>query len=112
MESGYHITSFREFWPYYVSEHQCTGTRVLHFIGSSLGLICLLAAILTRRWWLVLVGLVAGYGFAWFSHFFIEHNRPATFRYPLWSFIADWRMWLLTLRGEMKEEVRRVMNIT
>lgn len=102
------ITSFEEFWPYYVGEHRHPGTRALHFIGSSAGLACLIAALWTGRWWLVAAGLGVGYGLAWVSHFRIEHNRPATFRYPLWSFAADWRMWALTLRGQMGAEVRRV----
>jgi len=45
----------------------------------------------------LLGALFSGYGFAWFGHFFVEKNRPATFKYPIWSFISDWRMWILTL---------------
>jgi len=104
------IRSFQEFWPYYVGEHQCSGTRTLHFIGSSAGIVCLIAAALTWKWWLIIVGLLIGYAFAWFSHFFIEHNRPATFRYPFWSFLADWRMWALTLRGKMNAEVKHLAS--
>ena len=36
---------------------------------------------------------VVGYGFAWVSHTFIEKNKPATFQYPLYSFLGDLRMW-------------------
>jgi len=45
----------------------------------------------------LLGALLSGYGFAWCGHFFVEGNRPATFQYPVWSLIADWRMWILTL---------------
>ena len=107
MASDDRLTSFAEFWPYYVREHSRPGTRALHFVGSSAGAVCLLAALVIGRWWLVLVGLAVGYGLAWVSHFGIERNRPATFRYPLWSFAADWRMWALTLGGRMGEEVKR-----
>lgn len=108
MAQDHRITSFHEFWPYYISEHRHPATRTLHFIGSSAGLVCVIVTLLTGRWWLLLAGLVVGYALAWVAHFGIEHNRPATFRYPLWSFAADWRMWALMLSGRMGEEVRRV----
>ncbi len=104
------IKSFEEFWPYYIREHSHPANRMLHFIGSSLGLICLVFAVVVGNPWLVILSLVIGYAFAWFGHFFIERNRPATFKYPLWSFRADWKMWLLTLTGKMKNEVRRAME--
>jgi len=110
MPQNHRIKSFAEFWPYYVSEHRRPGTRALHFIGSSAALVCWAAAPLTGRWWLVAAGLGIGYACAWASHFGIEHNKPATFRYPLWSFAADWRMWALTLRGQMGAEVKRVAH--
>jgi hypothetical protein len=101
------IKDFQEFWPYYVREHSKIGCRLLHFIGSSAGLICLFAASLTRNLLFILLGLIIGYGFAWIGHFFIEHNKPATFKYPLWSLIADWKMWSLMITGRMSAEVER-----
>ena len=74
--------SFREFYPFYLSEHANRACRRLHFVGTSLVLGCVVAAIATRNaWWLALAP-VAGYGFAWIGHFFFEHNRPATFTLP------------------------------
>jgi len=102
------IKSFEEFWPYYVREHRAAGCRFLHFIGSGLGLICLASTFITGNLWLIPLGFLLGYGFAWIGHFFIEHNKPATFQYPLWSFRGDWRMWRLMLFGRMREEVERV----
>jgi hypothetical protein len=99
--------SFAEFWPYYVREHSQPACRALHFIGSTLALVILGTMFYTQNWWLLLAGLVVGYGFAWVGHFFIEHNRPATFKYPLWSFIGDWKMWGLMLTGRMRSEVDR-----
>jgi hypothetical protein len=101
------IKDFQEFWPYYVREHSKIGCRLLHFIGSSAGLTCLFAASLTRNLLFILLGLIIGYGFAWMGHFFIEHNKPATFKYPLWSLIADWKMWSLMITGRMSAEVER-----
>ncbi|MBS1789557.1 MAG: DUF962 domain-containing protein [Acidobacteria bacterium] len=101
------LGSFGEFWPYYVREHSHPVNRVLHFIGSSLGLVWLVAVFLNTSWWYAPLSLVIGYGFAWFGHFFIERNKPATFKYPLWSLRADWKMWGLMLIGRMKPEIIR-----
>lgn len=101
------LKSFAEFWPYYVREHANPVNRALHFAGSTLGLVCLIATLVTGNFWFILLGLVIGYGFAWTGHFFIERNRPATFKYPLWSLRADWKMWSLMLAGQMEPEVRR-----
>ncbi|WP_241974279.1 DUF962 domain-containing protein [Aliidiomarina minuta] len=87
------FNSFKEFYPYYLAEHSNQVCRALHYIGSTLVLlIILLAIVLAQPWWLLLVP-VAGYGFAWLGHFAFEHNRPATFKHPWYSFIADWVMY-------------------
>jgi hypothetical protein len=85
--------TFADFYPFYLGEHQNPMCRRLHFIGTSIAVVLLLAAVVTGRWWLVLVALVEGYAFAWAGHVFFEHNRPATFKYPVFSFMGDWRLW-------------------
>ena len=96
------FNSFREFYPFYLREHLNLTCRRLHFVGSSLVLGVLLAAVLAAdaRW--LLVAPLAGYGFAWVGHFFFEHNRPATFKHPLYSFIGDWAMYRDILNGKIK----------
>ena len=69
----------------------------MHFAGTTIALAFIIVAVVTANVGFVLAALVAGYGFAWLGHFFIEKNRPATFEYPLWSFVSDWRMWMLML---------------
>jgi len=102
------IKSFEEFWPYYVGEHSKPITRNLHFFGTHLGLLNLVAAIAFLQPLYILSGLVCGYGFAWIGHFFLEKNRPATFTYPAWSFRGDFKMLGLMWRGKMSEEVARL----
>lgn len=102
------IQTFGQFWPYYLGEHRRSGTRILHLLGTTLAVCLWLTAVATGRWWFLLAGLVAGYAFAWVGHFFVEHNRPATFRYPLWSLAADFKMWALALTGRLPGELRRV----
>jgi hypothetical protein len=94
------FASFREFYPYYLSEHANTTCRRLHFVGSTLVLGCAAMGIATRNPWWALYALLCGYGFAWIGHFFFEHNKPATFRHPFYSFIGDWVMYkdILTRR--------------
>ena len=96
------FASFREFYPFYLSEHANRVSRRLHFIGSC-GVLALLAMAIVRHnaWWL-LVALLCGYGFAWVGHFFFEKNRPATFQHPFYSFAGDWRMFWDVLRGRAR----------
>lgn len=97
-----HFARFVDFYPYYLSEHANRTCRRLHFVGTTLGLGLLLSAIVTMNPWYVLAGLVTGYAFAWIGHAFFEKNRPATFTYPVFSFMGDWVMWRDILIGRMK----------
>ncbi len=98
--------SLREFYPFYLSEHQHPWSRVLHFTGTSLILVWLaMAAALRNPWCLMLIPL-AGYGFAWVGHFFFERNKPATFRHPLYSLASDFKLWWELLIG--KERFRPI----
>ena len=96
------FASFREFYPFYLSEHASRASRRLHFFGSCgvLGLVA--GAIATRNAWWLLAALACGYGFAWIGHFFFEKNRPATFRHPFYSFAGDWVMFADILRGRVQ----------
>ena len=85
--------SFAEFYPFYLSEHRNRTCRRLHFVGSSLGLLCLAAMVATGEWQFLLVGLLCGYAFAWVGHFAFEKNKPASFKRPLYSFMGDWVMY-------------------
>ena len=95
------FSSFREFYPFYLSEHADRTCRRLHFLGSLLVLAILAAAAVTRLWPLFATVPVAGYGFAWTGHFLFEKNRPATFRYPLYSLAGDWMMFASILTGKI-----------
>ncbi len=104
------LQSFAEFWPYYVREHSRLATRMWHFLGTTLALIILLTALVLRAWWYLAAVPVCGYALAWISHLAIEHNRPATFTYPFWSLLADFKMWGLIATGRMRAEVERVLK--
>ena len=95
-------TSFREFYPFYLGEHQNRVCRGLHFVGTTVGLAILVTALYTQTWWAIPLALVQGYAWAWAGHFFFEKNRPATFSYPLYSFFGDWVMWKDILLGKIR----------
>ncbi|MDO9238363.1 MAG: DUF962 domain-containing protein [Aquabacterium sp.] len=94
--------TFWAFYPFYLSQHQNQTCRRLHVIGSTL-VLALLAFVLTTQSWRYLFLLpVLGYGFAWVGHFFFEHNKPATFIYPVYSLMGDWVMYWQTLTGKLR----------
>jgi hypothetical protein len=99
-------SSFADFWPDYVRAHSHERTRVLHAIGSVLAIVMLGLAFAINLWFLIAVPLV-GYAFAWYAHFFVEHNKPATFGHPFYSLAADYRMLFLMMAGRMDAEVER-----
>lgn len=99
--SAARIQTFREFYPYYLSEHRNGACRVCHFFGSSLVLALLGFTILTQTWWMALLLPATGYGPAWVGHYVFEKNRPATFTYPRWSLMADWVMMADILIGRV-----------
>lgn len=96
------IKSLKEFYPYYLSEHQNPTCRRLHFVGTALVFIVLFLAIYLANAWILLLIPVIGYGFAWVGHFFYEKNKPATFQYPLYSLASDFILFYHLLIGKQK----------
>jgi len=101
------IETLREFWPYYLNEHSHPINRASHFIGASGALFWIGKAIISKKPSYLWLALLNGYGFAWIGHFFIEKNRPATFKYPLKSFVCDWAMFLCILAGKIDQEMEK-----
>ncbi|MEP6787767.1 MAG: DUF962 domain-containing protein [Acidobacteriota bacterium] len=100
--------NYTEFWDFYVSEHSLPLTRLLHFVGTTLGIALAVFLVLRGQWYFFPVFFIVGYGFAWFAHFVIEKNKPASFRFPFWSFISDFKMMFYMATGRMGREVERV----
>ncbi len=94
--------SFNDFYPYYLSEHRDPTCRLLHFIGSCLVLAIVFYSILTFKFIYLWSIPIIGYGFAWVGHFYYEHNKPATFKYPFYSLMGDWVMFKDILIGKIK----------
>jgi hypothetical protein len=98
--------SLKEFYPYYLSEHEDTTCRGLHFTGTSLFFVFLFTALLTQNYSLLWFCPLMGYGFAWVGHFFFEKNKPATFKYPLWSLTSDFILYFQIIAGRQKLKVK------
>ncbi|MFN0293607.1 Mpo1-like protein [Pedobacter helvus] len=92
--------SLREFYPFYLSEHQNTTSRILHFTGTALVVICLIGGILFHDLRFIIAVPFLGYGFAWVGHFFFEKNKPATFQYPAYSLASDFLLFWDLLNGK------------
>ena len=93
------IARYEDFFLYYLAEHAKRSTRVWHYVGTTAVLIALGYALMSQTWWMIAAAFFLGYGPAWVGHFFFEGNRPATFQYPFWSLISDFRMYWLWLTG-------------
>lgn len=102
------FSNFDDFWPFYVSQHMKPWTRRLHFAGTTAGFGFLASFAATGEPRLILWGIAVSYGFAWIGHFFVEKNRPATFKYPWLSFRGDLRMYAFMLMGGMERELERL----
>ncbi|MBI3501288.1 MAG: DUF962 domain-containing protein [Bacteroidetes bacterium] len=94
--------SLKEFYPFYLTEHNDSTSRILHFTGTLFVFILLVAGIVLQQWWLLAFIPVAGYGFAWTGHAFFEKNKPATFQYPFYSLASDFIMFWELLTGKIK----------
>ncbi len=101
--------TFAEFWPYYLREHSQPGCRALHYVGTVCSMGAIVAGFVVSPWFF-LAALVVGYGPAWIGHFGIEKNKPATFGYPFWSLISDYRMFALAVSGRLGPELERAMR--
>ena len=101
-------SGFAHFWPYYLRAHMDRRTRAFHYVGTSAGVVLFLIGAISGPWWLMLLGVIAGYGIAVPSHLLFEGNRPATLVNPHWSLVGDFYMLGLFLTGRLKPELDRV----
>jgi hypothetical protein len=105
--AGSPIATYSEFWPHYLREHSRPTTRSIHFVGTGLAILFPCAALVTGVALFLPLALVAGYGPAWFAHYFVEKNRPATFTYPVWSLISDFKMAYCWICGRLNGELEK-----
>ncbi len=100
MEKRY--TTLKEFYPYYLTEHQNPTSRILHFVGTGLVIAILIISLIVNKYLFLICIPFVGYGFAWVGHFFYEKNKPATFKYPLYSLGSDFILFFDLLTGKQR----------
>lgn len=103
-QSNERFTTFKDFYPYYLSEHANPTCRGLHYVGTTLTFVFMALGIFVNPLWLIAIP-VGGYFFAWVGHFFVEKNRPATFTYPFWSLMGDYKMYFSWLSGRLPAQL-------
>ncbi len=99
------FSDYNDFFLFYLTQHSDTRNRALHAIGTVSGVAFAVAMILVHHGWYAFLWPVIAYSFAWTGHFLIEHNKPATFGHPFWSFISDFRMLYLMFTGQLSERM-------
>lgn len=99
--------TFAEFWPFYLGEHANLTNRRLHAVGTTIAIAMIALAFVKSEPWFLLAAVFGGYFFAWIGHFKVEHNRPATFKYPFWSLMGDFKMYFLFVTGQLQSDIDR-----
>lgn len=94
--------SLKEFYPFYLDQHQDPTSRMLHFVGTGFVILLFFWSLFTLTWWGFLLVPLVGYGFAWVGHYFFEKNKPATFQYPGYSLASDFKLFFDILTGKEK----------
>lgn len=97
-----HFANYDEFFLHYLRQHRAPRNRLLHACGTGFGIAAVVASFAVGHPWFALLFLPIGYGFAWFGHLVVERNHPATWDYPWWSFLSDFRMLALMLTGRLE----------
>jgi hypothetical protein len=99
--------TFDDFWRHYLRHHAQGGTRMLHVLGTGIGVVALIVGLITVNPVIALAGTAVGYLLAWAGHFLIERNGPAMVSHPTWSFQCDIRMFRLFVTGQLGPELKR-----
>ncbi len=100
------FTTYADFWPFYLREHARPTTRAMHYVGLAHAIPLAVYGVLADAWVLI-AAVLSGYGFAFLAHALFEHNKPATFKHPLWSLISDVRMFALFAVGRLDPHLRK-----
>ncbi len=102
--------SFKDFYPFYLTQHNSKINIALHFIGTLLVVFLLIYSILSKNGYFLLLIPIFGYGFAWVGHFFFQKNKPATFKYPIWSLFADFLMFYHVLTLQIEDQLEAALK--
>lgn len=100
--------TFKEYYQTYLTLHKNKWNRRLHVVGQLATILyfTLCSYLCAYKSLYFLAAFTAlpftVYPFAWSGHFFIEKNKPAAFKNPLWAKAADWVMLKDIIIGKIK----------
>lgn len=103
-------STFAEFWSEYLDLHQHRQTRLLHFVGTSVGLLSVPLAVLTWQWQYLMAGIIITYGLAGYGHLAVERNLPGSVRHPIWALRASLTLYRLMLTRGLSVEIRMLKS--
>ncbi len=83
------FNSLKEFYPFYLSEHQNTTNRFLHFFGTAIFCLCFIASMLFHNVRFFMFMPVALFGFGWTGHLFFERKKTSMLKYPFFTIACD-----------------------
>ncbi len=92
-----------DYWPRYLGHHTHRKNRALHDLGD----LAVIAGCLTLNPIGALVGVAAGYSFAFAGHYLIEGRRPATLEHPVLAGLSNWRMFAHGCAGTLEAELAK-----
>ena len=93
--------TFKEYYKFYLSLHQNTNCRRLHFVGQLATIFFVFYCLMNNLLLLFLAPFIV-YPFAWSGHYLYEKNAPAAFKRPVWAKMCDWIMFKDILIGRIK----------
>ena len=99
---SYEYESLDRFYPYYLTQHRHVGNRRFHVAGDIAAVVLITVGVVQKEWLLLPLAPIVAYGLAWMGHYFIEHNRPAAFHNPFFSFLGNMYMLRDMCLGRLK----------
>ncbi len=99
--------NFNEFYTFYLTQHQHPLCIILHCVGTLLALVFFIYFLITQSVLFLIAAPIAGYSFAWVGHMAFEKNRPATFKNPFYSLLADFILFKKSTIQILKNILRR-----
>jgi hypothetical protein len=107
--SAYDVSTFEEFWPFYVRMHARAATQRLHALATLTAAALAIAGACLRQPLLIVAAPLADHLIAQLAHRFCEGNATQPLRKPSWHARAELRMFRLVLTGRMRAETRRCL---
>lgn len=99
-------TSVKDFYPLYLTQHQHTINRILHFIGTGLFGLCFITAMLFHKFIFFALMPVAAFTFSWMGHIVFEKNKPGKLKYLFFTLMCDFMLFGDLIMGRQPFKIK------